>query len=71
VKEQPTGGGFEKVGECLYRNSPMGKHYARLKSAGKEIRRSRTITDRDLAKQRLVKLRASANEVYFKRMSGL
>jgi hypothetical protein len=40
MKEQPTdGGGFEKVGECLYRYSSTGGYYARIKTAGKEIRR--------------------------------
>jgi hypothetical protein len=49
MKEQPTGGSFEKVGECLYRYSSTGGYYARVKSAGKEIRRSLVTTDRDLA----------------------
>ena len=57
MKDQPTSGGFEKVGECLYRYSSTGGYYARVKSAGKEIRRSLVTTDRDLAKRRLAKLK--------------
>jgi hypothetical protein len=57
MKNQPTGGGFEKVGECLYRYSSTGGHYARIKTVGKEIRRSLVTTDRDLAKRRLAKLK--------------
>jgi hypothetical protein len=53
MKAQPINGGFEKVGECLYRYSSTGGYYARIKSAGKEIRRSLVTTDRDLAKRRL------------------
>ena len=33
-------GSFQKVGECLYRYSSNGVYYARIKSSGKEIRRS-------------------------------
>jgi integrase len=57
MKAQPTSGGFEKVGECLYRYSSTGGYYARIKSRGQEIRRSLTTTDRDLAKRRLAKLK--------------
>ena len=57
MKEQPASGSFEKVGECLYRYSSTGKYYARIRSAGKEIRRSLVTTDRDLAKRRLAKLK--------------
>ncbi len=57
MKDQPTSGGFEKVGECLYRYSSTGGYYARVKSSGKEIRRSLLTTDRDLAKRRLAKLK--------------
>jgi len=44
---------FQKVGECLYRYSSNGVYYARIKTGGKEIRRSLETTDRDLAKRRL------------------
>src|SRR5215471_20080941 len=46
-------GAFQKVGECLYRYSSNGVYYARIKTGGKEIRRSLETTDRDLAKRRL------------------
>jgi hypothetical protein len=36
---------FQKVGECLYRYSSNGVYYARIKSSGKEIRRSLQNTD--------------------------
>jgi len=49
---RPTGA-FQKVGECLYRYSPNGVYYARIKVRGKEIRRSLGTIDRDLAKRRL------------------
>ena len=38
-------GSFQKVGECLYRYSSNGVYYARIKSSGKEIRRSLETTD--------------------------
>jgi hypothetical protein len=57
MKEQPKSGGSEKVGECLYRYSSTGGYYARIKTTSKEIRRSLTTTDRDLAKRRLAKRR--------------
>lgn len=41
---QKGGGGFEKVGECLYRYSSTGGYYARIKTVGKEIRRSMVTT---------------------------
>jgi integrase len=44
---------FQKVGECLYRYSPNGVYYARIKTDGKEIRRSLETTDKALAKRRL------------------
>ena len=36
---------FQKVGECLCRYSSNGVYYARIKSSGKEIRRSLQNTD--------------------------
>jgi hypothetical protein len=53
---RPTGA-FQKVGECLYRYSPNGVYYARIKVRGKEIRRSLGTIDRDLAKRRLSALK--------------
>lgn len=53
----PKTGRFEKVGECLYRYSSNGVYYARLKTVGKEIRRSLETSDRDLAKRRLSALK--------------
>jgi len=44
---------FQKVGECLYRYSPTGGYYARIKADGKEIRRSLETTDREIAKRKL------------------
>ena len=38
-------GSFQKVGECLYRYSSNGVYYARIKSSGKEIRRSLETTE--------------------------
>jgi len=63
MKDQPTSGGFEKVGECLYRYSSTGGYYARIKTPGKEIRRSLVTTDRDLAKRRLAKLKDDLTKI--------
>jgi hypothetical protein len=49
-KQQPTVGTFQKVGECLYRYSSNGVYYARIKSAGKEIRPSLEPMDPTLAR---------------------
>ncbi len=54
-KEQASA--FQKVGECLYRYTPNGVYYGRIKVDGKEIRRSLETTDRDLAKRALAKLK--------------
>ncbi len=54
---------FQKVGECLYRYSSNGVYYARLKTGGKEIRRSLSTTDRDLAKRNLAKFRDDLRQV--------
>jgi hypothetical protein len=37
---QHTSGAFQKVGECLYRYSSNGVYYARVRTDGKEVRRS-------------------------------
>jgi hypothetical protein len=49
----PWPGGFEKVGECLYRYSSNGLYYARIKKPGKEIQRS---LETDLPRCRLFTL---------------
>jgi integrase len=54
---------FRKVGECLYRYSSNGVYYARIKSDGKEIRRSLRTTDRDLAKRNLKKLKEEQGQI--------
>jgi len=55
---------FQKVGECLYRYSSNRIYYARIKSDGKEIRRSLRTIDRDLAKRKLRELRDVALQLY-------
>jgi integrase len=54
---------FQKVGECLYRYSSNGVYYARIKTNGKEIRRSLETTDRDTAKRELARLRDEQRQV--------
>jgi hypothetical protein len=54
---------FQKVGECLYRYSSNGVYYARIKSSGKEIRRSLETTDPALARRNLRKLRNEQNQI--------
>jgi integrase len=56
-------GTFRKVGECLYRYSSNGVYYARIKTGGKEIRRSLATTDRDLAKRNLSKLKDEQRQI--------
>lgn len=63
MKKQPASGGFEKVGECLYRYSSTGGYYARIKLSGKEIRKSLETIDRDLAKRRLSKLKDDLQKI--------
>jgi len=48
---------FQKVGEYLYRYSPNGVYYARIKVDGKEIRQSLGTTDRKLANRNLANLK--------------
>jgi integrase len=60
---QATVGTFQKVGECLYRYSSNGVYYARIKTSGKEIRRSLETTDRDLAKRRLTALKDEQSQI--------
>jgi len=56
-------GSLQKVGESLYRYSSNGVYYARIKTGGKEIRRSLETTDRDLAKRRLRDLRDRQRQI--------
>ncbi len=56
-------GTFQKVGECLYRYSSNGVYYARIKTSGKEIRRSLVTTDRELAKRNLAKLKDDQRQI--------
>jgi len=60
---QNTVGAFQKVGECLYRYSSNGVYYARIKSSGKEIRRSLETTDRETAKRELARLREEQRHI--------
>lgn len=60
---KPTVGTFQKVGECLYRYSSNGVYYARIKSGGKEIRRSLETIDPALARRNLAKLRNEQNQI--------
>src|SRR5207253_3507071 len=60
---QHQGGVFQKVGECLYRYSSNGVYYARIKCAGKEIRRSLETTDKALARRNLAKLRNDEEQI--------
>src|SRR5947209_11879244 len=54
---QANVGTFQKVGECLYRYSSNGVYYARIKTSGKEIRRSLETTDRAIANRELARLK--------------
>jgi len=56
-------GALQKVGECLYRYSSNGVYYARIKTGGKEIRRSLKTTDRDLAKRRFKSLKEQQSQI--------
>jgi len=54
---------FQKVGECLYRYSPNGVYYARIKVDGKEIRQSLGTIDRKLANRNLAKLKQDQRQI--------
>src|SRR5437899_10555878 len=60
---KPLVGAFQKVGECLYRYSSNGVYYARIKSGGKEIRRSLETTDRELAKRELARFKDEQRQI--------
>ena len=51
------------MAECLYRYSSNGVYYARIKSDGKEIRRSLETTDRQLANRNLKKLKEEQSQI--------
>jgi integrase len=63
MKTQRKNGKLHRVGESLYRYSSNGIYYARIKTDGKEIRRSLETTDRDLAKRRLADLRQRQRQI--------
>ena len=54
---------FTKVGPCLYRYTPSGKYYARVKAAGKEIRKCLDTTDRKYADRKLRELRDKLDRI--------
>lgn len=54
---------FEKVGECLHRYQLSGVYYARIKTGGKDIRRSLTTKDKHIAKSNLAELRKELGQV--------
>jgi integrase len=60
---QNHAGGFQKVGECLYRYSRNGTYYCRIKIQGKEIRRSLRTTDRALAQRNLTQFKHEQRQV--------
>jgi hypothetical protein len=61
---QTTSSTFQKVGKYLYRYSPNGVYYARIKSGGKEIRQSLRTTDQALAKRNLAALRTEQEQIW-------
>src|SRR6266403_167091 len=63
MKTQRKNGVLHRVGESLYRYSSNGVYYARIKTGGKEIRRSLETTDRALAKRRLADLRDRQRQI--------
>jgi integrase len=56
-------GTFQKVGECLYRYSSNGVYYARIRTSGKEIKRSLETTDRTLAKRKLATFKDEQRQI--------
>lgn len=57
TEKSPAKNAFQKVGECLYRNTSSGTYYALVKRGGKQIRRSLKTADRKLAERRLSEFR--------------
>jgi integrase len=62
-RPQRKNGELHRVGESLYRYSSNGVYYARIKSGGKEIRRSLRTTDRVLARRNLAALKGELRQV--------
>jgi hypothetical protein len=62
-KEQRASGAFQKVGECLYRYSSNGVYYARIRTDGKELRRSLETTDPTMARRKLADFRRERREI--------
>jgi len=56
-------GAFQKVGECLYRYSSNGVYYARIRTSGKEIKRSLETTDRAIAQRELARFKNEQRQV--------
>jgi integrase len=54
---------FQRVGESLYRYSPNGVYYARIKRDGKELRRSLGTTDPALARRKLAHFRNEQDQI--------
>ena len=54
---------FKKVGECLYRYSPSGMYYARIKVDGRQIKRSLGTTDRALANRKLAAFKDEQRQI--------
>jgi len=54
---------LQKVGECLYRYSSNGVYYARIKTEGKEIKRSLGTTDQHLAKRKLARFKEEQRRI--------
>lgn len=53
MSKEPTSTSFQKVAECLYRNTSSGGYYALVKASGKQIRKSLRTKDRKIAERRL------------------
>jgi len=56
-------GAFQKVGECLYRYSSNGVYYARVKTDGKEIKRSLQTTDPAIARRELTHFKNEQRQI--------
>src|SRR5262245_21608834 len=62
-KIQHKRGVLQKVGESLYRYSSNQVYYARVKTDGKEIKRSLGTTDRALARRNLAALKQALRQI--------
>jgi integrase len=54
---------FHKVASCLYRYTPTGLYYARIKTRGKEVMQSLRTTDRALANRKLTALKKQREQL--------